>query len=103
MYTTTRLYDDVQATALLKAQGDAPQICDIGDLTEHVNLTFGYHFDQPIAHGSLPDGLTSLTFGGCFNQPIAPGVLPNGLTSLTFGRAFNRRIAPGDYKTLPMQ
>jgi hypothetical protein len=56
------------------------------------SITFGYHFNQRIEKGMLPDTLTHLTFGYHFNQRIDKDVLPNNLTHLTFGWNFNQRI-----------
>eukprot|EP01133_Synstelium_polycarpum_P012501 gene12501-14674_t len=84
----------------------ANEICSSGSLSKKLtpgmiagivvgSVIFGWKFNQPIAPGVLPEGLTSLTFGHDFNQAIAPGVLPAALTSLTFGDDFDQAIAPG--------
>ena len=61
-------------------------------------IEFGSYFNQPLAVGVLPPGLTQLTFGRLFNnggQPLAVGVLPPGLTQLTFGSYFNQPLDAG--------
>ncbi|GAM27233.1 hypothetical protein SAMD00019534_104080 [Acytostelium subglobosum LB1] len=52
-------------------------------------------YNEPIAPGTLPDGLRELAFGNRFNQDIMPGVLPSSLTKLTFGIDFKYEIASG--------
>lgn len=53
------------------------------------SLTFGYHFNNPIAIGVLPDSLISLTFGSLFDQPLDINVLPKSIQHLVFGDLFN--------------
>ena len=64
------------------------------NLTSLQQLTFGFHFNQPVK-GAL-DNLTQLqqlTFGYDFNQPVE-GALDNltQLQQLTFGERFNQEL-----------
>lgn len=58
-------------------------------LSNLTHVTFGYHFDQPIAF-LLPPSVQRLKFVGMFNQPLRG--LPPMLTHLTLGHHFDQPL-----------
>ncbi|CAM9262014.1 unnamed protein product, partial [Ectocarpus sp. 8 AP-2014] len=53
-------------------------------------LSFGDHFNRPIAEVVWPASLQQLEFGDEFNQPIAEVEWPASLQYLSFGDEFNQ-------------
>lgn len=56
------------------------------------SLTFGFEFNQTLAHTILPPHLRHLSFGDRFNQSLDSTMLPIHLRTLAFGDRFNQRL-----------
>lgn len=53
-------------------------------------ITFGFHYNQPISYGNLPDSIEYIEFGCCFNNTV--GKYPSNLKVLKFGRNYSSKI-----------